>query len=80
MFFFVCSFETLAANLALPYIPIFYKLLPLLAKGSEETLEAEQDIYQTCLLQKLFCANAYFILLLVALTLQFSSNLKMITC
>lgn len=79
MLFFVCSFETLAANLALPYIPIFYKL-PLLAKGSEETLEAEQDIRQTCLLQKLVCANACFILLLVALTLQFSSNLKMITC
>lgn len=36
--FFVYSFETLAANLALPFIPSFYKLLPLLAKGSEETL------------------------------------------
>lgn len=38
MLFFVSSFETLAANLALPCIPSFYKLLPLLEKGSEETL------------------------------------------
>lgn len=46
MLFFVCSFETLAAILALSCIPSFYKLLSFLVKGSEEMLLTEQDIHQ----------------------------------
>lgn len=62
MLFFVL-FETLAAILALSCIPSFYKLFSLLAKGSKEILLTELDIYQTWLLQKLFCANSYFVFL-----------------
>jgi len=47
MLFFVCSFETLTAILALSCIPSFYKLLSLLVKGSEEMLSTEQNIHQT---------------------------------
>lgn len=45
--FFVCSFETLVAILALSFIPSFYKLLSLLVKGSKEMLSIEHDIHQT---------------------------------
>lgn len=56
--------------------PAFTSCFPFLWRALKKMISTKQDTHQTQLLQKLFCTNAYFVLLLVALTSIFQESLN----